>query len=289
MASTCQTVLRIVLIALVLPMYAEAAQSSESSKTVTVPLSKAVEQAAPESAKQIQVVVIKGPISRKLFSNLRQLLNQPYVMADKALAGEEFIPGKLIVLLDSRGGDGMAAMDIGRILRQANAHVFVTGECSSACVFLLASGVVRGAPTFTVGIHQARITMSSDAGVIKREVDVQDEPKAKALLVQFEKDAKIYLAEMGLPSDFFQAMQNHSAKGLYRLTGEEIVFYGLSGFDDVYFDKRAQFFAKQQGKWALDKDTLHSRTAKVASECAPYEQQQQEFVNCYKRVLSEKY
>jgi hypothetical protein len=131
--------------------------------------------------------------------------------------------------------------------------------------------------------------MSSDAGVIKREVNVQDDPKAKALLEQFEKDAKVYLAEMGLPAVFFQAMQNHSAKGIYRLTGQEIVFYGLSGFDDVYFDKRAQFFAKQSGKWALDKDALHSRTSKVASECAPYEQQQQEFVNCYKRVLSEKY
>jgi hypothetical protein len=254
-----------------------------------VPLSKAIEQPEPIDAKQIQVLVIKGPISRKLSSTLRQLLNQPSVMADQALAGEEFIPAKLIVLLDSRGGDGMAAMEIGRILRQANAHVFVTGECSSACVFLLASGVVRGAPTFTVGIHQARITMSSDAGVIKREVNVQDDPRAKALLEQFEKDAQVYLAEMGLPANFFQAMQNHSVKGLYRLTGEEIVFYGLSGFDDVYFAKRAQFFAKQQGKWALDKDTLHSRTSKVASECAPYEQLQQEFVNCYKRVLSEKY
>jgi ATP-dependent protease ClpP protease subunit len=203
-ASACQTALQIVAITLALPISAYAAQSSEASKAVTVPLSKAVDQLEPIDAKQIQVILIKGPISRTLFSNMRQLLNQLKVMAEEAPAGEEFIPGKLIVLLDSRGGDGMAAMDIGRILRQANAHVFVTGECSSACVFLLASGVVRGAPTFTVGIHQARITMSSDAGVIKREVNIQDDPKAKALLEQFEKDAKVYLAEMGLPAVFFK-------------------------------------------------------------------------------------
>ncbi|OWF65922.1 hypothetical protein B6A14_09195 [Polynucleobacter hirudinilacicola] len=250
-----------------------------------VSLEQAIEQGEPLSANQIRVVIVKGTISRKLAENMRKLLAGNTVPDPM----EEPIPGKLIVLLDSKGGDGMAAMEIGRFLRRNNAHVFVTGECSSACVFLLASGVVRGAPSFSVGIHQGRITMSSDAGVIKREVDIQEDPKAKALLAQFERDAKVYFAQMGIPSSFFQAMQNHTTKGVYRLTGEEITFYGLSGFEDAYFEKRVLFYAQKKGKWALDKDELHRRTAKVASECASFEQKQVDYINCYRRVLTDRY
>jgi ATP-dependent protease ClpP protease subunit len=268
-------------------------KASAQSRVINVDKPKAVNPVPPSSAdpneplanNQIRVVLVKGTISRKLLENTRKLLGSAPVTDP----GDEPIPGKLIVLLDSRGGDGMAAMEIGKMLRRNNAHVFVTGECASACVFLLAGGVVRGAPGFSVGIHQGRITMSSDTGTIKREVDVKEDPRARALLAQYERDAKIYFAQMGIPSSFFQAMQNHSTKGVYRLTGEEITFYGLSGFDDEYFEKRVRFYAQKKGKWALDKDELHRRTAKVASECAPYEQKQAEFVNCYKRVLTDRY
>lgn len=220
-------------------------KSAQTSRVLSI--EKAADDNEPLAANQIRVVMVKGTISRKLAENMRKLLGNN-VPPDPM---EEPIPAKLIVLLDSKGGDGMAAMEIGRLLRKNNAHVFVTGECSSACVFLLASGVVRGAPSFSVGIHQGRITMSSDSGVIKREVDVQEDPKAKALLAQFERDAKVYFAQMGLPSSFFQAMQNHHTKGVYRLTGQEITFYGLSGFEDAYFEKRARFYAqkKESGLW----------------------------------------
>jgi ATP-dependent protease ClpP protease subunit len=243
---------------------------------------------SPDSANQIKVLLIKGSISRKLLENTKRILaaSTPY---SQDVDGSEPIPARWIVLLDSKGGDGMAGMAIGKLLRSKNAHVFVTGECSSACVFLLASGVVRGAPSFSVGIHQGRITMSTDAGVIKREVDIKEDPKASALLAQYEREAKIYFNQMGISSAFFQAMQDHSTKGVYRLTAEELSFYGLSGFDESYFEKRERFYAQQKGKWALDKDDLYARTIRVASECAPYEQKQQEFVNCYKKVLISRY
>lgn len=242
----------------------------------------------PNDTNQIKVILIKGSISRKLLENTKRILaTSSSYTADSE--GSEPIPARWIVLLDSRGGDGMAGMAIGKLLRSKNAHVFVTGECSSACVFLLASGVVRGAPSFSVGIHQGRITMSTDAGVIKREVDLKEDPKAKALLVQYEREAKIYFDQMGISSAFFQAMQDHSTKGVHRLTAEELSFYELSGFEESYFEKRSHFYAQQKGKWALDKDELHARTNRVASECAPYEQKQQEFVNCYKKVLVSRY
>lgn len=245
---------------------------------------------------QIRVVFIKGTISRKLLETIRQRFgaNPNIENAGSANLYEppnpEPFPAGLIVLLDSKGGDGMAAMEIGRILRRAQAHVFVTGECSSACVFILASGVMRGAPTFSVGIHQGRITLSSDAGVIKKEVDIKEDPKAKALLAKFEVMAKAYFAEMGIPNEFFQAMQDHSTRGVYRLTSQEITLYGLNGFDEDYLTQRVNFYQSRKGRWTqLDKDELYRRTSKVASECAPFDSKQQEFVNCYKKVLLDMY
>jgi hypothetical protein len=77
-------------------------------------------------------------------------------------------------------------MQIGRLLRKANAHVFVTGQCASACVFVLAAGVVRGAPAYTVGIHRGRITMSDANAKVIKEVDVNEDPAAKKILLDFE-------------------------------------------------------------------------------------------------------
>ena len=105
---------------------------------------------APNQGK-VMVIGINGLISKNALEKVRQSIGQ--------VSGDP-IPAGLIVLLDSAGGDGVAAMQIGRLLRKANAHVFVTGECASACIFVLASGVVRVAPSYSVGIHRGRVTMS---------------------------------------------------------------------------------------------------------------------------------
>jgi len=235
---------------------------------------------------QTRVILIKGTISRQLLETMRQTFG---AYSDAATKPEP-IPAGLIVLLDSRGGDGIAAMEIGRILRRAKAHTMVSGECSSACVFILASGVMRSAPTFTVGIHQGRITVSNDAGVIKKEVDIQTDPKAKALFSRFEVMAQAYFAEMGLPNELFQLMQAHTMKGVHRLTAEEITLYGLNGFDEGYLTQRVDFYQNQGGRWTqLDKDELHRRTMKVASQCAPLETAPAAYIECYKKVLMDMY
>jgi ClpP class serine protease len=48
---------------------------------------------------------------------------------------------KLVVWLDSTGGEVLAAIELGRILRKNEVHVAVKKECSSACVFVFAGGV----------------------------------------------------------------------------------------------------------------------------------------------------
>jgi ATP-dependent protease ClpP protease subunit len=229
---------------------------------------------------QVKIIQIKGTISKKLLANLK-----PTIPA----VSEDTVPAGLIVLLDSKGGDGMAAIEIGRLLRKANAHVFVNGECSSACILVLAGGVVRGAPTFSVGIHQARVTLSSDAGVIKKEVNVDEDPQAKSLLDKFNASAKTYFSDMDISPELFVAMQSHPLKRVYRLSSPEITTYGLNGMESNYLMERAQMYAQRPGRWPKDSDELMRRTSKVSTECMLYDNSPIEFTKCYRKVLQDIY
>jgi ATP-dependent protease ClpP protease subunit len=257
-------------------------KSPQSSITISTLTLKDPKRAGDPEApqQQIQLIQFKGSISRTLLAKLRQ-----HTLPEDT----DPIPAGLIVMLDSKGGDGMAAIEIGRILRKAKAHVFVTGECSSACILVLSGGVVRGAPTFSVGIHQARITLSNNSGVISKEVDAQTSAVAKSLLEQFDRSAQAYFADMGIPADLFIAMQSYPAKRLHRLSSQEITLYGLNGIEDEYLMQRTAFYEAQPGRWPKDKDEFLRRTMKVSTECVPYDAKPVEFVRCYRRTLQDMY
>lgn len=222
------------------------------------------------------VISIKGLISKNVLERVVRAI--PQVKGDP-------IPAGFIILLDSAGGDGVAGMEIGRLLRGANAHIFVTGECASACIFVLAGGVVRVAPSYSVGIHRGRITVSdADAKIIK-EVDIEDNPAAKLALQHFERQAPQYFAQMGMSPDLFPLMQSHQFKGVYRLSSMEVAKSRLAGFDEAYFDKRSTFFANLTGPYQMDGNELKKRTFRVASRCSGFEKQALEFVRCYKETL----
>ena len=230
--------------------------------------------------RQIKIVHIKGAVSRKLLPNLKKTITPD---------APDPIPAGLIVFLDSKGGDGMAAIQIGRILRAANAHVFVNGECSSACIFILAGGVVRSAPTFSVGIHQARVTVSSDAGVIKKEINAEEDPKGKALLEKFDALARKYLDDMSIPEDLLTEMQSHSSKRIYRLSSKQLTEYQLNGIEAEYLQERTHMYAQKTGRWPKDSEELTRRTSKVVVECLRYENNPVDFTKCYRRVLQDIY
>lgn len=231
-----------------------------------------------QSQGKVMVVGIKGQISKNALEKLKQSIGQ--------VSGDP-IPAGLIVLLDSPGGDGVAAMQMGRLLRKANAHVFVTGDCASACIFVLASGVVRVAPSYSVGIHRGRVTMSDSNAKIIKEVDINESPQAKAALQHFESQAPIFFAEMGMSPELFPLMQSHQFRGVYRLSSAEIDRTKLSGFDGAYLQQRVAFYSQQTGPYRMDEDELKSRTQKVASRCSGFEKQHTEFINCYKQTLRE--
>lgn len=249
---------------------APAAQSSRNQPNTAQADSLAAAQG------KVMVVGIKGQISKNALEKLKQSIGQ---------ASGDPIPAGLIVLLDSPGGDGVAAMQMGRLLRKANAHVFVTGQCASACIFVLASGVVRVAPSYSVGIHRGRITMSDSNAKIIKEVDINDNPQAKAALQHFESQAPLYFSEMGMSPELFPLMQSHQFKGVYRLSSAEIAKTKLSGFETGYLQQRAAFYRNQTGPYRMDEDELKSRTQRVASRCSGFEKHHTEFISCYKETL----
>jgi len=232
----------------------------------------------PPNTGKIMVIGINGLISKNVLEKVKQSIGQ---------ASGDPIPAGLIVLIDSPGGDGVAAMQIGRLLRKANAHVFVTGECASACIFVLASGVVRVAPSYSVGIHRGRVTMSDANAKIIKEVDINDNPEAKAALQHFERQAPVYFAEMGMSPELFPLMQTHQFRGVYRLSSAEITKTQLSGFEKAYLAQRVAFYQSQTGPYRMDEDEFKSRTQKVASRCSGFDKQHTEFIKCYKETLRE--
>lgn len=233
----------------------------------------------PPAVASISVITITGRISNRTLE---------IVSASALNVKGDPIPAGLIVLLDSSGGDGMVAMKIGRLLRQARAHVFVTGQCSSACMFVLASGVVRGAPAYTVGIHRGRITVTDAEGKILKEVNASENPKAAAALRKFEYDAEVYFAEMGMPPSLFDAMQAHTQKGVYRLSHTEITKFGLVGFEARYFNERVRFYDAQNGAYKMNGTELRRRTARVASRCGEFQSDRKKFIACYSDVLRDR-
>ena len=226
------------------------------------------------------VVSISGQISKNVLAKIK-----------KSIAGVtgDPLPAGLIVLLDSPGGDGMAAMEIGRLLRASNAHVFVTGQCASACIFVLAAGVVRGAASLSVGIHRGRITMSDADAKILSDVDVSKNADAQKFLNKYELAAETYLSQMGMSPALFEAMQNHQQKGVYRLNTKQLAVFKLTGYEPAYLDHRFNMFKNNKKYLISEPEELVRRTAKVSSYCAKYDLKQTEFFECYKQVLSDPY
>lgn len=116
---------------------------------------------AATAQSQVVGVTIAGTLNNRQVDQLRAAIGK--------MRGEA-LPTGLIIILDSSGGDGRAAIAMGRMARENNAHIFVKGTCRSACVFLLAGGVYRDARAFAIGIHRGRITRTVPG---QGEVDAQ--------------------------------------------------------------------------------------------------------------------
>ncbi|MFM9972738.1 MAG: hypothetical protein ACKVQK_30545 [Burkholderiales bacterium] len=220
---------------------------------------------------QVVSVSIAGTLNKNHVTQLRAAIEK--------MRGDP-VPTGLIIILDSVGGDGRAAIEMGRLAREKNAHIFVKGTCRSACVLLFAGGVFRDARAFALGIHRGRITRSV-AGMGEVETNPANDPKARELLEFAEREAREYLLEMGVPK-LFDAMQKTPSTQIRLLRSDEANEMGLLGFDQTYLEKQA---AAVKPRYAIDREQLIERSAKVRERCEQELGDASKFVACYRPLI----
>ena len=228
-------------------------------------------------ADQPKVIRITGPISSQTYAKLRQDLN--------GFHNTDPIPAGLIVLLNSPGGDGDVAIQMGRLLRKHLAHVFVARQCDSACAFLLMGGVVRAATPGSIGVHAGRLTVMTDDGKIIREVDANQRLDHAFQLATYNRDTRLYLREMGIDHGILDVMLAHRTSDVYRLSAEEMRQYRLVGFDNAYLNQRVQMFEADKSRDPIDRVSIFTRTMSVPILCRAKLASDEVFVACYNAAL----
>lgn len=198
-------------------------------------------------------VLISGKIDSqgvpKLAAALIQAQNEAKMKSD---AGDPVV----FAILNSTGGEILAGIDMGRLLRNYGARIWIdkNAECSSACVLLLAGGVTRfdmdGA---RVGLHRPYFPPFYFAELSFTEA--QD--KYNSLLER----VRSYLQDMGIRDELYQRMISIPSQEIVYIRGSEAEGYGLFGEDPAFTE------------WA------RARSIKAIGEDRVL--QLEEFRNCY--------
>jgi hypothetical protein len=224
-----------------------------------------------------QVLRIQGPITEQ--TRLAVATQTRY------LKNTDTIPASLIVLVNSAGGDGEAAMATGRILRQHQAHVFVIGRCDSACVFILAGGVVRTGGPGALGVHAGRLAHTNEQGRITREIDARQNLDDSFRLTDFNSQVRHYLNDMGIGQGLLDVMLAHPTKTVYRLSPQETDRFKLYGFNQDYLNQYTTHYNKKNMRHAITQKQLANRIRLVPNKCRARVENPSKFSDCYLQVL----
>ena len=229
---------------------------------------------AKEPQHRTIVVQIKGGITPELVPKVKEAL---------AKTTGDPLPAGLIVMLDSPGGDGLAAIEVGRLLREAHAHVFVSGKCSSACVFIFMGGVVRQAPDGALGIHRARITRIDKETKKRIEVDHTKSARATRKLEEGNQQIRAFVQEMGILAQFSDAMDTVPPDTMRWLSRKEGKDLGVIGFEPSYLKWRDQYLVDRLRAAPGD---LERNTDRIIQRC--YNENatpKADFTRCYRLTL----
>ncbi len=194
-------------------------------------------------------------------------------------------PAGLIILLDSPGGDGDAAMAIGRLLRQNNAHIFVTRRCDSACVFILMGGVVRAANPGTVGVHSGRLTVMTHDGNVIKEIDASNNLNNAFQLTSFNTAIRQYIREMGIKHGILDVILSQPPNRLYKLSATDLLQFNVNGIKNDYLNQRFSDLSQRGYISNATQDQFKRRTLSTPKECGHFVSSDQRFIDCYRRAL----
>ena len=138
------------------------------------------------------------------------------------------------ILLESHGGDGEAAREIGKLIRARKLNTFLAEDtsCASACVYVLLGGVQRYA-FGNVRIHRATFMYDSDT-----------DDHVEKFIKDNQKSVNEYVKTMGISLLLADAMENTVSWEIRQLTDLEKKQWHVLGFDrlaeELYFNQSAR-------------------------------------------------
>ena len=237
------------------------------------PFISAVAQSSENKSRTV-TMTIQGEIKPDLIPKVKEAM---------AMTTGDPLPAGMIVLINSQGGDGMAAIEVGRLLRLANAHVFVTGKCASACVFILMGGVVRQAPELSIGIHRARLTTISKETGKRIEVNAAGNPKTAAILADGNRKLREYVKEMGMSEAFFAQMEATPVDKMRWLSRIEARELGIIGIEENYLQRREAYVME---RYKTKPGELKKNTDQIIDRCSEeFTKPNGNFTRCYRLGL----
>ena len=138
------------------------------------------------------------------------------------------------IVLESNGGDGEVAREIGKLIRTRKLNTFLAEDtsCSSACVYVLLGGVQRYA-FGNVRIHRATFMYDSDT-----------DNHVEKFIKDNQKSVNEYVKTMGISLLLADAMENTVSWEIRQLTDLEKKQWQVLGFDrlaeELYFNQSAR-------------------------------------------------
>lgn len=164
--------------------------------------------------------------------------------------------GRLLLFLNSEGGDIATAIEIGKLVRRwPNSSVLVTedSKCFSACVFVLAGGLHRRVDG-KVGIHRP----------FNATTNSNNYESSQKTFRTLEQSAKAFLKDMNVPTSLYDEMMSVPPQKLRFLTEQELARFGIGQSDPAYQDNRDAEGARAYG---LDKEAYLRRKERADRLC----------------------
>ncbi|MDL2406171.1 hypothetical protein PY650_10920 [Rhizobium calliandrae] len=136
------------------------------------------------------------------------------------LSREVAASGAKAVTFDSNGGNILAAMAYGRMIRSLGLATLQlrASQCASACTLAFVGGVIRQAEPGAIGIHQS--SFAPGAGL--------DSPTAVAAIQTMTAQIMSYFTEMGVDPKLLQVSLSVSSDDMRYLTASEMQSYGVT-------------------------------------------------------------
>jgi hypothetical protein len=217
------------------------------------------------------IVRVNGEIDANTADQVGKLLEE-----SREWTAKQRHPTHKELKIDSPGGNLAASMAIGRMMRKERIWLLIPrgGKCVSACTMILAGAAVRMLSAGKVGIHRPYFDLSADS--------LPPTPAGLRIIYeQMLRDMREYLREMNVSERLADDMLKVDPADVRYLSYDEMVGYGLTGYDPV---ERETIDLQEAHALGLDRREYMRRDALRLIICAHIRDYDKN-IACHQRVM----